>query len=149
RSRFGCNHRSELGDLSYSSATVAMLLLAPICWDHYLLLLALPLALVWTRLGQSSLQRLAFLLLVLAVWVGPNELWQAGGVDVPAGWPDFQELPPRTYEIHRRFFVPVFLSLHCYALIISCIWLVLLARKEFSAGKIKLTSEFALIRRGL
>ena len=129
RSRFGCNHKLERGDLCYSLAMVAMLMLAPICWDHYLLLLALPLALVWATLGQSSSQRLVFLLLVIAVWLAPHELWKAGGVDVPAMWPDFQEVPPGTYEIHRRFFVPVFLSLHCYALVVSYLWLASRAGK--------------------
>ena len=37
----------EYQDLSYSLTVVAMLLLTPICWDHYLLLLALPLAKIW------------------------------------------------------------------------------------------------------
>ncbi len=134
RSRSGSLDKLKYGDLCYSLTLVTMLLLAPICWDHYLLLLALPLALVWRSLRQSSFQRLAFLLLVAAVWIGPNELWRAGGVDLLAGWPDFHDVPPVTYRIDRPFFVPVFLSLHFYALLASFLWLVFLTRREFAAA---------------
>jgi Glycosyltransferase family 87 len=122
-------------DLCYSLAILTMLLLYPICWDHYLLLLALPLSLIWTGLGRSGLQRIAFLVLVAAVWVGSVELWRVGGVDLQAGWPDFQIVPPRTYTIHRPFFVPVFLSLHFYALLVCYAWLVYLAQRELAAAR--------------
>ena len=127
--------KHKYGDLCYSLTMVAMLLLAPICWDHYLLLLALPLALIWSGLGQSSVPRLAFLLLVAAVWVGPHELWRVGGVDLLAGCPDFHDVPPGTYRIHRPFFLPVFLSLHFYALLGTFLWLAVLARREFVAAR--------------
>src|SRR5262249_35810195 len=84
----------KYGDLCYCLTIVMMLLLTPICWDHYLLLLALPLSLVWIELGRSGLERLALLLLVAAVWVGPYELWRVGGVDL-ADWPDFHDVPLR------------------------------------------------------
>jgi hypothetical protein len=119
-------------DLCTCLTIVTMLLLAPICWDHYLLLLALPLAMIWSRLGGGSFQRLAFLLLVAAVWLGPSVLWRAGGVDLQSGWPDFHEVPAGTYVIHRPFFVPVFLSLHTYALVACYVWLVLLARRDLA-----------------
>ena len=115
---------------------VTMLLLAPVCWDHYLLLLALPLALVWSGLGRSNLQRLAFLLLVAAVWVGPNELWRVGGVDLVA-WPDFQDVPPRTYLIHRPLFVLAFLSVHFYALLALYLWVVFLLRRKIAGAESK------------
>lgn len=130
-----CRSKSKYGDICYSLTMVTMLLLAPICWDHYLLLLALPLALVWSGLGRSSLQRLAFLLLAAAVWVGPNEVWRAGGVNLLGEWPDFHEVPPGTYVIHRHLFVPVWLSIHFYALLASYAWLVRLARKEIAAAR--------------
>jgi hypothetical protein len=119
-------------DLSFSLTLVAMLLLTPICWDHYLLLLALPLALIWSELGASNLQKLAFLVLVTAVWVGPHELWKAGGVDLLRDFPDFQEVPPSTYLIRRPLFVPFFLSLHFYALVASYIWLVFLSSRQLA-----------------
>ncbi len=126
---------SNYGDLCFSLTMVTMLLLAPICWDHYLLLLSLPMALVWRSLGQSGFQRLAFLLLVSAVWIGPNEVWRAGGVDLLAKLPDFQTATPATYQIHRPYFVPFFLSVHFYALLACYAWLVCLARGAIAAAK--------------
>jgi hypothetical protein len=137
RSKFGSDDKPGYGDLCYSLTMVAMLLLAPICWDHYLLLLALPLALVWRSLGQSSFQRLAFLLLVAAVWIGPNELWRSVGVDLLAGWPDFQDVPPRTYLVQRPLFGPVFLSIHFYTLVGLYLWLVCLARRSLAGSKVE------------
>ncbi len=132
-----CSSNSKYEDLRYSLTMVTMLLLAPVCWDHYLLLLALPLALVWSGLGRSNFQRLAFLLLVAAVWVGPNELWRVGGVDLVGSWPDFQDVPPRTYLIHRPLFVLAFLSVHFYALLALYLWLVFLLRREIGGAKSK------------
>jgi Glycosyltransferase family 87 len=136
RSRTCSDDKYKYGDLCYSLTMVTMLLLVPICWDHYLLLLALPLALVWRSLGQSSIERMTFLLLITAVWIGPTELWRAAGVDLLAGWPDFQDVPPGTYRIHRPFFVPVFLSLHFYALLASFLWLVFIARRQYAAASV-------------
>jgi hypothetical protein len=114
-------------DLSYSLTLVAMLLLAPVCWDHYLLLLSLPLALIWARLGPSSRQRIAFLILTVMVWLGPYEIWKLGGIDLSRDLPGFQDAPPATLVIRRPLFVPVFLSLHFYALLGCYAWLVFLA----------------------
>jgi hypothetical protein len=133
----GCNNsKTKYLDYCYSLTMVAMLMLTPICWDHYLLLLALPLALVWERLGRSGLQRFAFLFLIAAVWVSPNELWKLGGVDILARWPDFQRVPSRTYVIHRPYFTLFFLSLHFYALVVLYVWLVLLARREIALSSL-------------
>ena len=122
-------------DICFSLGIGAMLLLAPICWDHYLLLLALPLCLIWMGLGTSALQRMAFLMLVAAFWLGPNEIWRAGGVDILTGWRNFETAPPRTYRITRPLFVPVFLSLHFYALVALYLWLVSLARREIGSSR--------------
>jgi hypothetical protein len=126
----------RLDDLSFALALIVMLLLTPICWDHYLLLLMLPLALIWIRLGRTSTARFAFLVLVIVVWLGPNELWKAGGVDLMRDWPDFHDVAPRAHVIRRPLFVLFFLSLHFYALVASYIWMVCLSRAELaSVGK--------------
>jgi hypothetical protein len=135
RSRCFSANKLVYGDLCYALTMVAMLLLTPICWDHYLLLMALPLALIWVGLDPSNLQRLAFMVLVTAVWVGPSELWRLRGVDLQAAWPDFQSVPPKTYVLHRSYFVPVFLSVHFYALLASFLWLSLLANREMAGSK--------------
>jgi hypothetical protein len=141
RSRFACDTRSRCGDLCFALSTVAMLLLTPVCWEHYLLLLALPLALVWAGLGQSNLQRFAFLILIAAVWVGPKELYRMGGVDLLAKWPDYQDVPPATYVIRRPLFPPLVLSVHFYALLASDIWLAVLMRREAAAAKPGTTAD--------
>lgn len=44
-------------DLGFALCVVAMLLVSPITWDHYLLLLALPVAVLWQRLPQGGYGR--------------------------------------------------------------------------------------------
>jgi hypothetical protein len=121
-------------DLAFALSLVAMLLLTPICWDHYLLLLALPLALTWIGLRQSSVERFAFLILAAALWLGPNELWRLGGVDLMRDWPDFHEVPAASFIIRRPLFVPFFLSMHFYALVACYVWMLVLARTHIAAS---------------
>jgi hypothetical protein len=134
RSRFVCDARPRCGDLCFALSTVTMLLLTPVCWEHYLLLLALPLSLVWAGLGQSNLQRFTFLVLIVALWLGLSELWRACGLDVRSNWPDFLDVPPRTYIIHRPLFPPLILSVHFYALLALYLWLVFLLRGELAGA---------------
>jgi hypothetical protein len=134
RSRSARGTRLQSGDLCFALSIVAMLLLTPTCWEHYFLLLALPLALVWAGLGQSNLQRSTFLALIVAVWVGPKLLWEAAGMNVLAEWPAYQDVPSRTYVIHRPLFPPLFLSVHFYALIALYLWLVFLLRREIASA---------------
>ena len=135
KSRTDTSH--ECQDLSYSLTVVTVLLLTPICWDHYLLLLAMPLAKIWAGLGRSSLQRAVFLVLIIALWANPIQLWRIGGVDLLGDWPDFHDVPPRTYVVHRPLFGPVFLSIHFYALLASYLWLVFLMRREIGGAESK------------
>jgi hypothetical protein len=128
-----CTQRS--GDLAFALATVTMLLLTPVCWDHYLLLLALPLALLWARLGTSNLERLVLLILVACVWIGPLDLWRAAGFDLKADWPDYMEVPHRTYSIHRPLFPPLFLSVHFYSLLACYFWLARILLRETDPTK--------------
>jgi hypothetical protein len=51
-------------DLTFALAVTAMLLISPICWAHYLLLLLVPLGVVWTELAASRFERWAFLLVL-------------------------------------------------------------------------------------
>lgn len=125
----GSERGSISQDLQFSMATVAMLLLTPICWDHYLLLLALPLALVWMSIGSSGTTRLLFLILIAAIWLDPMTLWRLGGVDVNAQWPDYLIVPPKTYVITRPLFAPIFLSVHFYAAVILYSWLAVLIHR--------------------
>ncbi len=56
-------------DRAFSLTTIAMLLASPITWEHYLLILALPLAILWVRLTTGGREVLILLLAVL--WVSP------------------------------------------------------------------------------
>jgi hypothetical protein len=55
-------------DNAFGLAITAMLLVSPVTWNHYFLLLLLPLALVWLQLPANSLARLWFLAVVLVLW---------------------------------------------------------------------------------
>lgn len=72
-----CKHKDDT-DLAISLAIVAMLLIAPITWDHYLLLLALPLAVLWQRLPRHGAAWPAFLISVGVVWLEPLAVMQHG-----------------------------------------------------------------------
>lgn len=67
--RRGLNDR----DGDFALATTAMLLVSPTTWSHYLLLLTLPLAVMWTRLPRTWSARVAFGVWLVAL--GMNPLW--------------------------------------------------------------------------
>ena len=58
-------------DLRFGITLVAMLLLSPITWDHYFLLLALPIVQVWKVFPDDSLQRIGLILVVIAMMLSP------------------------------------------------------------------------------
>jgi hypothetical protein len=64
-------------DLAFGLTIIAMLLVSPITWDHYLLLLTIPLAVTWTQLPRSNLVRLLFLIILVALWMEPVRLFDA------------------------------------------------------------------------
>jgi hypothetical protein len=65
--------RADL-DLAFSLAMTAMLLVSPITWDHYFLLLLVPLTIVWIRLPATGMARAVFTLIVVAFWLPPRLL---------------------------------------------------------------------------
>ena len=68
---------SRQDDLTFSLAATAMLLVSPICWEHYLLLLLVPLAVVWVELPPTRFARALFLVILLAFWLGYPLMWTA------------------------------------------------------------------------
>ena len=58
-----------------------MLLVSPICWEHYLLLLLAPLAIVWMNLPASRFARTLFSTIVVAFWLGYPVTWTAFGLN--------------------------------------------------------------------
>jgi hypothetical protein len=68
-------------DLTFALAVTAMLLISPICWDHYLLLLLVPLAVVWLELPASRFARIVFPVIAGAFWVGYPLIWRLFGLN--------------------------------------------------------------------
>ncbi len=58
-------------DLAFGMALLGMLLVSPITWDHYLLLLPLPLAVLWKRLPPTEWVRWLYGAAVVLLWLPP------------------------------------------------------------------------------
>lgn len=72
-------------ELSLGLSVVTMLLISPVCWPHYLLLLLLPAAQVWCFMSESRLVVLGVVLLLLPVWLPPALVgFLSGGIPSPA-----------------------------------------------------------------
>jgi hypothetical protein len=93
-------------DFAFGAAVVAMLLVSPITWDHYLLLVLVPLALLWANLPSAGWAKALFLLIFVALWLNPratcDSVLKGGGLGQ-------QQLSP----IHTL----TLLSFQCYALL--------------------------------
>jgi hypothetical protein len=64
-------------DLAFAAATIAMLLVSPVTWDHSLLLLLLPVAIVWYyQAGSLTMQALLAALLLVPGYIPACHLWQ-------------------------------------------------------------------------
>ncbi len=92
-------------DLAFGLTIIAMLLVSPITWDHYLLLLTIPLAVMWTRLPQSNLVRTLFLITLIPIWMEYLPLFDAL---IPGGYKHGIAYPIHTICL---------LSYQCYALL--------------------------------
>lgn len=95
----------EEEDSAFALTVTAMLLVSPITWNHYILLLLVPLAVVWTRLPATNLARLPFLIILFILWLKPEDVCEAF---IPSGISSGAAKPLQTLTI---------LSLHCYALL--------------------------------
>ena len=73
--------RGQWSDLTFALAATVMLLVSPICWEHYLLLMLAPLAIVWINLPASRFGRALFLAIVAAFWLGYPLTWTAFGLN--------------------------------------------------------------------
>ena len=60
-----------------------MLLISPVTWDHYFLLLIIPLAMLWAQLPKATWARGVFLLIIGVLSLHPVVLWDA---TVPGGF---------------------------------------------------------------
>jgi hypothetical protein len=65
-------HLRDEHDLVFGLALVTMLLVAPITWDHYFVLLLVPLVLLWVRLRRLGGWVWLFLICLAAFWIPPR-----------------------------------------------------------------------------
>ncbi|MDH3716538.1 MAG: DUF2029 domain-containing protein [Planctomycetota bacterium] len=63
-------------DFAFGLSVITMLLVSPITWDHYFLLLIIPLAILWVSLPETTTARVAFLLVILLLCLPPIPLWE-------------------------------------------------------------------------
>jgi hypothetical protein len=83
-----------------------MLLVSPLTWDHYFLLLSLPIATLWALLPPSPSVRGLFLGSLIAMWLWVNPVHNAF---IPGG---------RTEGMATSVHTLTILSYQCYALVI-------------------------------
>ncbi|HPM80091.1 MAG TPA: glycosyltransferase family 87 protein [Candidatus Anammoximicrobium sp.] len=112
------------GDIGFALAVTVMLLVSPITWPHYFLVLLPAWVLVWTTVTSSNLSRAAFLILSLLLWVSPVDLYSlALSHSFQNGRPVWGTATP----VHTL----TVLSLQTYALVGLAYWLRrLLKRKQ-------------------
>jgi hypothetical protein len=96
----------EEQDLTFGLALVTMLLVAPITWDHYYLLLLVPLALLWIRLRRLGGWQWLFLLCVAALWIFPKIILDT-----------ILKPGERLGQVATPFQVLFIISYQCYALL--------------------------------
>jgi hypothetical protein len=117
-------------DVTFGLALVAMLLVSPITWDHYFLLLLVPLAVLWVRLPDGPWWRLGFAAILVAIWIAPKTVWQV----IPESVLGFDPNDPRHALTRGRRATPfetlAVLSYLCYTLLGLFVMLTLLARRE-------------------
>src|SRR5947209_20367650 len=85
-----------------------MLLVSPISWDHYFVLLFLSLVLLWRELPAGGAGRRVFWVLVALVWLTPMAYWQPLIGATMSDWMTRTALPWQTATA---------LSVQCYALL--------------------------------
>jgi hypothetical protein len=67
-------------DLAFGLAVAAMLLVSPIVWEHYFLLLLIPLAVLWVNIKPHDCAGWILGFVLLGVWVSPLMVWLHSGV---------------------------------------------------------------------
>jgi hypothetical protein len=70
-------------DQAFGAAVIAMLLVSPVAWEHYSVVLVLPVALLANRLPSSSKARGLLGVILVVLSIQPEYLWSACGL---RGW---------------------------------------------------------------
>ena len=64
-----------------------MLLVSPIAWEHYFLLLLVPLAVCWRDIRPAQLAGWCFGLVVVGIWLDPQVVWKHTGGELRVAQP--------------------------------------------------------------
>ena len=86
-------------DRAFGLAVTAMLLVTPICWDHYFLLLLLPLAVCWRGIKPLDPVGWVFGLILAAIWLDPAFVWRLTGGEARVAGPG-QNLTVLSYQFY-------------------------------------------------
>jgi Glycosyltransferase family 87 len=105
-------------DVAFGLSIIAMLLVSPITWDHYLLLLLIPIAATWIHLPRSPLPRVVFAATLVALWSPPLIVQH---FIVPGG---------ATRGIAKHYHTLTIMSYQCYALIALFVLGILICKKH-------------------
>jgi len=62
-------------DLAFALCLPIMVLISPVAWNHYLVLLPLPIVVLWTSLPATGPSRWDLRVLVLVLWLSPKVWW--------------------------------------------------------------------------
>lgn len=87
------------GDPGFALAMIAMLLVSPITWPHYLLILLVPIAVVWVRLPPTVAARTSFAIILAGFWMAPQRLWSIFKLNGRAAMP-FEALVLLPYQCY-------------------------------------------------
>jgi hypothetical protein len=77
-------HRAGIeADRTFGVAITTMLLISPVAWDHYFLLLFIPLTILARDLLHCGTKEDAVMVagIVVALWVAPERVWSLAGLD--------------------------------------------------------------------
>jgi hypothetical protein len=110
-------------DLTFALTTTAMVLVSPITWTHYPLLLLIPVAVLWVRLPARGIDRLVFWAAVLSLWMNLNA---AIDFTVPGG---------RAAGVIRPAQTMTLLSFPTYALLALFVLLLRETRRETALSR--------------
>ena len=121
RSIWKARSRDEC-DRAFGLTFTTMLLVSPVTWDHYFLLLALPIALIWLAASEFVWARVWFLVAVLALWLDQGALWvMLVPGKTPGAWPNGVASPAETMTV---------LSFQFYALLSLFVLDLMIAAKS-------------------
>jgi hypothetical protein len=95
-------------DATFGLTLVAMLLLSPVTWDHYAVLLLVPVVVFWQRVPKHTLARVLLVGGVVGLWLTPMVYWRAVADARIDNWMTLVAAPWQTLTG---------LSMPCYALI--------------------------------